>query len=155
MDASPTETVTAVVLLRNDGAALFQLRDDKPDLRHAGRWVIPGGHQEPGETLEASARRELREETAYDCGPLQWLSTLDDRHDPRYPAYRLVVFWGRYDGRQPVRCLEGQALRFIERAQAASYAIPAYLVGLWDGALAASAQAVDGGTQSPLPVSTV
>ena len=88
------ETVTAVVLLRDDGAALFQLRDDKPGLRHAGRWVIPGGHCEPGETWDQSARRELREETAYECGALHWLRTVEDRHDPRSAAYRLVVFWG-------------------------------------------------------------
>jgi hypothetical protein len=32
--------VAAVVLLRQDGAALFQLRDDKPGLRHAGRRLM-------------------------------------------------------------------------------------------------------------------
>ena len=136
------ETVTAVVLLRDDGAALFQLRDDKPGLCHAGRWVIPGGHCEPGETWDQSARRELREETAYECGALHWLRTVEDRHDPRSAAYRLVVFWGIYDGTQAVSCREGQALAFIARSDASRYAIPEYLVRAWDEAITASRAAV-------------
>jgi 8-oxo-dGTP diphosphatase len=135
---APAETVTVVVLLREDGAALLQHRDDKPGLRHAGRWVIPGGHCEPGETLEASARRELREETAYDCDALQWLVTREGRHDPGHPPYRLSVFWGRYDGQQSIRCLEGQALKFIQRADAHRYSIPEFLLGIWDEAIAAA-----------------
>jgi ADP-ribose pyrophosphatase YjhB (NUDIX family) len=39
-------------------------------IRHAGapdRWGTPGGGHEPGETLEATARREVREETGVEA----------------------------------------------------------------------------------------
>jgi len=127
--------VTGVVLLRDDGAALLQHRDDKPGLRHAGMWVMPGGHCDPGEALDACARREFLEETAYECNDLQRLFSFDDEENP---DCRCTVFWARYDGRQPVRCLEGQALKFVPREEAPSYLIPPYMLDLWDMAIAAA-----------------
>lgn len=132
------ERVAAVILLRSDGAALFQQRDEKPHLRHAGLWVPPGGHSEPGEPMAACARRELLEETGYDCADLHWLTAFEDKQDG-WPSYTLTVFWAKYDGAQQVECREGQALKFIERSRAASYAIPDYLIDVWDQARAACA----------------
>lgn len=128
--------VAGIILLRDDGAALLQHRDGKPGLRHAGMWVMPGGHCDPGETIEICARRELFEETAYDCKDLRWLSSFEDKKDP---GCRCIMFWARYDGCQPLRCLEGQALKFVTREQAPSFLIPDYLLDLWGMALAASA----------------
>jgi 8-oxo-dGTP pyrophosphatase MutT (NUDIX family) len=129
--------VAAVFLLRADGAALMQHRDDKPGLHHAGQWVPPGGHCEPDERIEDCARRELLEETAYDCPHPHYLTTVIDDLDPEFPAYQLAIFWARYDGIQPVRCLEGQALEFLRRQGAEAYPIPRFLLALWDSALAA------------------
>ena len=39
------------------------------------RWEMPTGGVKPGETLEAAARRELREEVGYDANELQHIST--------------------------------------------------------------------------------
>ena len=127
--------VTGVVLLRDDGAVLLQHRDGKPGLRHAGMWVMPGGHCDPGETIEACARRELREETDYDCDDLHWLFSFDDEENPNC---RCTMFWARYDGRQPVHCMEGQALKFVPRGQASLFPIPDYLLALWDMAVSAA-----------------
>lgn len=132
--------VAAVFLLRSDGAALFQLRDDKPNLRHAGMWVPPGGHQEPWEPIAACARRELREETGYDCPDPRRLAAFTDDQGDGWPPYELTVFWARYDGAQPLRCMEGRDLRFIERREAATFPIPSYLVPIWDMAIAALGQ---------------
>ena len=137
-DASlpPVAKVSGVVLLRADGAALLQLRDDRPGLRLAGNWVFPGGHSDPGETAHACARREFLEETAYACGELYLL--VDFLDDTEFPTQQLTFFWARYDGLQTPRCLEGQALEFVARADSAARRAPRYLRKVWDLAVAAA-----------------
>lgn len=125
--------VSAVVLLRDDGAALLQHRDDKPGLSHAGMWVMPGGHAEPGEDSEGCARREFLEETDYVCDGLWPLVCLPVEVEGA--PVRFTVYWTRYDGRQRPTCLEGQALEFVERQRAETLAMPSYLVDVWDLAL--------------------
>ena len=127
--------VGGIVLLRSDGAALLQHRDNKPGLPHAGLWVFPGGHCEPGEAIEPCARREFLEETGYRCDAVFELETIRELAVEGSPAIHLTVFWSRYDGEQQVRCLEGQALAFIERSQADRHPMPDYLLHLWDKAL--------------------
>lgn len=128
--------MAAVFLLRQDGAALLQHRDDKPGLPHAGLWTPPGGHCEPSESVGACVRRELLEETGYDCPDLKLLGSFIDDNVEGVPPYPLVVYWARYDGVQNVRCQEGQAVEFVKREQATFYPIPAYLVEVWDLAIA-------------------
>lgn len=50
----------SVVAIDEAGAILFHRRSD------SGYWSIPGGRQEPGETIRECAMRELKEETGYD-----------------------------------------------------------------------------------------
>ncbi len=62
------------------GVLLIQRR--KPPFE--GRWAIPGGFVEPGETLEAAARRELWEETGLQPSRLEQLRVFGDPgRDPR------------------------------------------------------------------------
>lgn len=136
-----TPRVAAVVLLGRDGAALLQHRDEKPGLKHAGKWVPPGGHCEPGETIDGCARREFQEETAYRLDDLHFLLEFVDDEDATSPVSHVTVFWSLYDGVQSFECREGQALAFIDRSQSADYPIPAYLVEVWDRAVEATRSA--------------
>lgn len=138
MAAGGNNRVATVVLVREDGAALMQHRDVKPGLPRAGMWVTPGGHAEPDEPGEHAAVRELEEETGYRAADLRFLAALSDVNDVTGKPYPLLVYWGRYDGRQPVECREGQALCFLPRGEAAAYAIPEIVLRAWDMALEAA-----------------
>ncbi len=144
-NSSPVSTtqyaeIAGVVLLRQDGAALLQHRDDKPGLRHAGLWVMPGGHCDPGESLETCACREFLEETTYQCGEVEWLIDFYREAEGEWKAYHLTFYWGVYDGQQSVQCLEGQDLQFIDRDRAADYPIPPEVMEAWDLAIARMAE---------------
>jgi len=52
----------AGVILHREGRVLLQHRDDNPNIVWPGHWAIFGGHIEPGEEPEETARRELEEE---------------------------------------------------------------------------------------------
>ena len=68
------------VVLLKPGAVLLVRRGRPPA---AGAWSIPGGAQELGETAEDAARRELREESGLEAGPLVLAANVDSIHrDP-------------------------------------------------------------------------
>ena len=54
----PKAAAAAVVI--NDGKILLIKRAHEPS---QGMWAVPGGSVQPGETLQAAAERETREET--------------------------------------------------------------------------------------------
>jgi ADP-ribose pyrophosphatase YjhB (NUDIX family) len=57
-----------------------------------GRWVVPGGTVELGETLEAALVRELQEETGLTVRPVELLTVFDriEREEGRV-AYHFVI----------------------------------------------------------------
>jgi ADP-ribose pyrophosphatase YjhB (NUDIX family) len=62
-----------VVAFRGD--AVLLVRRGKPP--RDGSWSLPGGAQRLGERAEDAARRELREETGIEVGPLDLLAVVD------------------------------------------------------------------------------
>jgi 8-oxo-dGTP pyrophosphatase MutT (NUDIX family) len=109
----PSRVTVGVVLVNGAGQVLMQLRDDKPSIADPGCWAIPGGGQDPGESPEEAARRELLEETGYRLGDLSFVLTRNlDRGDGFIE--RQFYYYSEYDGIQPLQCFEGQALKFID-----------------------------------------
>jgi A/G-specific adenine glycosylase len=69
------EEVEAVVaVIERDGRFLIQQRADKGLL--AGLWEFPGGKVEPGESLAAALRREVREEVGVEVRIIRRLATV-------------------------------------------------------------------------------
>ena len=89
---NPTPTVDVVILLPGDRVVLVERRNPPPG------WAIPGGFVDEGETIEAAAVREAREETGLDVRLEQLLYVYSDpRRDPRKHTLS-AVFVGRASG---------------------------------------------------------
>jgi 8-oxo-dGTP diphosphatase len=91
----PCVTVDIVLLTRDPTPRVLLIRRKRDPF--AGAWALPGGFIEMDETLEQSARRELREETGIAVGPLVQLYTFGDLgRDPRGRTIS-VAYLGRVD----------------------------------------------------------
>ncbi|MEU4170607.1 (deoxy)nucleoside triphosphate pyrophosphohydrolase [Streptomyces sp. NPDC026665] len=85
-----TERIVVVAgALVRAGRLLAARRSAPPDL--AGRWELPGGKVEPGETPEHALVRELREELGIDTRALERVPG----EWPLKPGYVLVVWAAR------------------------------------------------------------
>ena len=97
----------SLVLIRDrSGRILCRLRDDEPGIAWPGHWILPGGRQEPGESREETARREVREETGLDLRRLHRVHVRVVAPDTLPPA----MFHARVTGEEPLVLGEGQAL---------------------------------------------
>ncbi|NXW06954.1 NUD18 phosphatase, partial [Fregetta grallaria] len=72
-----------------DGVLLVQ--EAKPECR--GKWYLPAGRMEPGESIVAAMRREVKEETGLECEPLTLLAL-----EERGPAWIRFAFLARPTG---------------------------------------------------------
>lgn len=94
----PSVTVDLVVVSKDMAPRVLLIRRKKPPFE--GKWALPGGFIEIDETLEASARRELTEETGVNVGKLVQLATFGDPgRDPRGRTIS-VVYLARVNAKQ-------------------------------------------------------
>lgn len=91
------------MVLFDAGGRVLLIRRAKPPRQ--GEWSLPGGRQELGETVEATARRELLEETGCTAGALRLIEVVDSIvHDDSGRVrfhYTLVDFCGLHAGGVP------------------------------------------------------
>ncbi|WP_328553661.1 (deoxy)nucleoside triphosphate pyrophosphohydrolase [Streptomyces sp. NBC_00358] len=108
-----TERIVVVggALVR-DGRLLAARRSAPPDL--AGRWELPGGKVEPGETPESALVRELREELGVDAEALERVPG----EWPLKPGYVLVVWAARLlpGSAEPAALQDHDELRWLAPA---------------------------------------
>lgn len=77
----------AVFAARDDGRALFIRRSREPA---RGRWAPPGGFIDVGETAEAAAAREAREEVGLVVQELRFLGSWPNRYAFREVEYPVL-----------------------------------------------------------------
>jgi 8-oxo-dGTP pyrophosphatase MutT (NUDIX family) len=111
----PIYQAGAVTFRLNAGAPEFLLVRSKKNPQH---WVFPKGHIEPGESSEAAAVRELREEAGINGEIVEPLGILQFQSGSEYVRvqYYLCRFRKQIDdgeGRERQWCLPEDAREFI------------------------------------------
>ncbi|GAA1772740.1 MULTISPECIES: (deoxy)nucleoside triphosphate pyrophosphohydrolase [Streptomonospora] len=108
-----TQIVVGAAILR-DGAVLAAQRSHPPQMR--GRWELPGGKVDPGESDTAALVRECEEELGVRIAPLRRLGG-DVSFPARVggPAAVLRVWLAELpDGQPEPRALEHLSLRWLK-----------------------------------------
>ena len=76
----------AVIAARHNGKWVFCMHRDRDT------WEFPGGHREPGESVEETARRELWEETGADNFSLLPVCTYGVTRDGQTPGFGTLFY---------------------------------------------------------------
>jgi mutator protein MutT len=118
----PSVGVGAVLI--HQGKVLL-IRRGKEPLR--GRWVVPGGTVEVGETLEQALVREVREETGLVVRPREVVMVFDriERKDEtvRY-HYVIVDYRCEYVSGTPRAASDAEEVAFVAREDLPRYQLP-------------------------------
>ena len=118
----PSVGVGAVVIW--DGRVLL-IRRGKEPLR--GRWLVPGGTVELGETLEQAVVREIREETGIEVVPREVLTVFDriDRGDGRVLYHYVIVDYRcDYLAGEPRAGSDAEEIALVAEADLGAYDLP-------------------------------
>jgi len=132
----PDRPWVGIGLIAFRGPEVLLVRRGRPP--RLGEWSIPGGAQRLGESAQDAARRELREETGIEVGPLALACVVDaisrdPAGTPRF-HYTIVDYCGLWLSGEP---------RPGDDVSDAAWFVPAALpgLGLWDEAHRAIAEA--------------
>jgi mutator protein MutT len=131
-----------------DGRVLL-IRRGKEPLR--GRWVVPGGTVELGETLEAALVRELREETGITVRPREVLLVFDrierEGSEVRY-HYVIIDYLCEYVSGDPRAGSDAEAVALVAPEDLPAYDLPPLAVEVIERGFRRSG---DAGDASALP----
>jgi ADP-ribose pyrophosphatase YjhB (NUDIX family) len=121
-----------------DGEVLL-IRRGKPPL--LGRWSIPGGTVELGESLQQALVRELREETGLEVEPLGLLTVFDriERDGTRVVYHHVIVdYLCRWLSGEAVAGSDALAVAWARPADLASFDLHPKAVAVIEDALRAA-----------------
>jgi A/G-specific adenine glycosylase len=113
---SVPEYLAAAGVLRRDGRVLIAKRP--PNKLLGGLWEFPGGKAEPGESIDAALRRELREELGVEVEVADHLGSY--RHAYTHFRVTLYAFECILRSGRP-RALEHPALRWVAPRELAAF----------------------------------
>jgi 8-oxo-dGTP diphosphatase len=131
--SAPVVGVGGVVV--GDGRVLL-IRRGKPPLQ--GRWVVPGGTVELGETLEEALVREMREETGLEVEPVELLTVfnrIDRDGDGVAYHYVIVDYLCRRVAGVAVAGSDALEVAWLRREDLAAYDVPPKAVEVVEDAL--------------------
>lgn len=111
--SQPSGFRPAAGVLISDGDRVLLIRRGADPGR--GRWDVPGGFLEPGETAAAAARREIREELGLELGPLDLL--LSDVNPLPEATVLDLIFVARHNGKEPRAGSDAAEYRWFHRDQ--------------------------------------
>ena len=131
MDEAPSRPVVAVGLVARDraGRLLLVERGNPP---HKGRWSLPGGRVEGGETIAVAAARELAEETGL-AAAVGEIAGVVERIGEGF-HYLIVDLWAELpDDAVPVAAGDAADARLVGLDQLPAYRLSPGLAGFLAG----------------------
>lgn len=87
-DAPKAPRLTSAVLVEQDGKYLLCRRNKAAGF---GKWIIPGGGVDFGETIQQAAVREIKEETGLDVELLKFIGAKEVIYTPH--EYHSIIFF--------------------------------------------------------------
>ena len=143
MRSYPQQPVVSVGAVIVDGGRVLLIKRGQPPLQ--GRWSLPGGVVEIGETLQEALAREVREETGLEIevGPVVEVLDRIERVDDNRIEYHYVII--------DYRCLvrggrlacgsDADDARWVSASDVASFNVTAAVAGIVHKALALASEA--------------
>lgn len=84
-----TAAAVAALITDDEGKLLITVRAKEPA---RGRWDLPGGFVDPGESAEDALRREVKEELNLDIISMTYLSSAPNLYEYKQVTYSVVDF---------------------------------------------------------------